>query len=124
VEVAPGETGFISVAVTNSSSVIDAYRVQVFGLDPSWIEIEPARLSLFPGDTASVAVNLKLPADYPASRRALTVNVASDDDPGSFALNQIELAVQPQTRTSLHIDPAMITAGRRATFGMVIANEG
>ena len=124
VAVAPGESGLISVAVTNSSSVIDAYRVQVFGLDPSWVEIEPARLSLFPGETANVAVNLRLPADYPASQRTLTVNVASDDDPGSFALNQIELAVQPKTKTSLHMDPVMITAGRRATFGMVIGNEG
>ncbi len=124
VAVAPGESGLISVAVTNSSSVIDAYRVQVFGLDPSWVEIEPARLSLFPGETANVAVNLRLPADYPASQRTLTVNVASDDDPGSFALNQIELAVQPKTKTSLQMDPVMITAGRRATFGMVIGNEG
>jgi hypothetical protein len=124
VAVAPGESGLISVAVTNSSSVIDAYRVQVFGLDPSWVEIEPARLSLFPGETANVAVNLRLPADYPASQRTLTVNVASDDDPGSFALSQIELAVQPRTRTSLQMDPLMVTAGKRATFGMVIGNEG
>jgi hypothetical protein len=124
VAVAPGESGLISVAVTNSSSVIDAYRVQVFGLDPSWVEIEPARLSLFPGETANVAVNLRLPADYPASQRTLTVNVASDDDPGSFALSQIELAVQPRTKTSLQMDPMMITAGRRATFGMVVGNEG
>ena len=124
VAVAPGESGLISVAVTNSSSVIDAFRVQVFGLDPSWVEIEPARLSLFPGETANVAVNLRLPADYPASHRTLTVNVASDDDPGSFALSQVELAVRPSTKTSLHIDPVMITGGRRATFGMVIGNEG
>jgi hypothetical protein len=124
VAVAPGESGLISVAVTNSSAVIDAYRVQVFGLDPSWVEIEPARLSLFPGETANVAVNLRLPHDYPASQRTLTVNVASDDDPGSFALSQVELAVQPRTKTSLHIDPVMITGGRRATFGMVIGNEG
>ena len=124
VAVAPGESGLISVAVTNSSSVIDAYRVQVFGLDPSWVEIEPARLSLFPGETANVAVNLRLPVDYPASQRTLTVNVASDDDPGSFALNQIELAVQPRTKTSLQMDPKMITGGKRATFGMVIGNDG
>ena len=124
VAVAPGESGSISVAVTNSSSVIDAYRVQVFGLDPSWVEIEPARLSLFPGETGNVEVKLQLPLDYPASQRTLTVNVSSDDDPGGFALNQIELAVHPRTKTSLQIDPIMITAGKRATFGMVVGNEG
>ncbi len=124
VEVGPGESGTISVAITNSSSVIDAYRVQVFGLDPSWVDIEPARLSLFPGDTANVAVNVRLPDDYPSSRRALTVNVTSDDDPGSFALSQVELAVHPQTRTTLQLDPTVMTGGKLATFGMVVSNTG
>lgn len=124
VQVAPGNTGAISVTVTNSSAVIDAYRVQVFGLDPSWVDIEPARLSLFPGDTASVSVNVRLPADYPASRRTLTVNVASEDDPGSFALSDVELAVEPVTSTSVKIDPIMVTAGKTATFGIVVSNVG
>lgn len=124
VEVSPGDSGFISVAITNTSAVIDAYQVQVFGLDPTWVDIEPARLSLFPGDTESVSINLRLPEDYPASRRTLAVNVVSDDDPGSFALTQVELAVQPQTQTSLQVDPTMITSGHSATFGMVIGNSG
>lgn len=124
VEVVPGANGHISVAITNTSAVIDAYRVQVFGLDPSWISVEPARLSLFPGDTDNVGISVQLPADYPASRRTLAVNVVSDDDPGAFTLNQVELLVQPQTRTSVHVDPVMVTGGRRATFGLVIANAG
>ena len=122
--VQPGDAGEISVTVTNSSAVIDAYHVQVFGLDPSWVDIEPSRLSLFPGDTANVAINVRLPAEYPASRRTLTVNVTSEDDPGSFALTDVELAVQPVTATSVQIDPVMVTAGKSATFGMVISNVG
>jgi len=124
VEVAPGESGFVSVAITNTSGVIDAYRVQVFGLDPSWIEVEPSRLSLFPGDTETVAVTIRLPDDYPASRRTLAVNVVSDDDPGKFELTQVELAVQPQTHTTVKIDPVMVTSGKKATFGMVVGNVG
>ena len=124
VEVSPGDSGFISVAITNTSAVIDAYQVQVFGLDPTWVDIEPARLSLFPGDTESVSINLRLPEDYPASRRTLAVNVVSDDDPGSFALTQVELAVQPLTQTSLQVDPTMVTSGHSATFGMVVGNAG
>jgi hypothetical protein len=124
VEVAPGTTGVFSVAITNTSQVIDAYHVQVFGLDPSWVQIEPARLSLFPGDTENVSVNLRLPEEYPASRRTLAVNVVSDDDPASFSLSQVELAVQTRTHTSVKVDPSMVQAGRRATFGMVVGNVG
>lgn len=124
VEVSPGTNGFISVAITNTSAVIDAYRVQVFGLDPSWITIEPARLSLFPGGTDNVGISIRLPADYPASHRMLAINVVSDDDPGAFTLDQVELAVRPQTQTSVTADPVMVSAGRQATFGLVVANAG
>lgn len=124
VDVTPGNEGFISVAITNNSSVIDAYRVQVFGLDPEWVRVEPERLSLFPGQTESVDIHVSLPVDYPASHRTLSVNVSSDDDPAAFSLNEVALAVQPRTRTSIRLDPVMITGGRSARFGMIVANVG
>ncbi len=124
IEVGPGDTGFVSVAITNTSSVIDAYRVEVFGLDPTWVDVQPAELSLFPGATENVSINLKLPSDYPASQRTLAVNVVSEADPGNFSLTQVELAVAPQTHTSIALDPVMVTGGTRATFGLVVANVG
>ena len=124
VDVTPGDAGLISVAITNTTSVIDAYRVQVFGLDPEWVTVTPPRLSLFPGQTERVEIQVRLPDDYPASQRTLAVNVSSDDDPGAFSLNQVALAVQPRTRTSVRLDPVMITGGRSARFGMVVSNDG
>ncbi|HWL41339.1 MAG TPA: carboxypeptidase regulatory-like domain-containing protein [Ilumatobacter sp.] len=124
VDVVPGDSGMISVSITNTTSVIDAYRVQVFGLDPEWVTVTPPRLSLFPGQTERVEIQVRLPDDYPASQRTLAVNVSSDDDPGAFSLSQVALAVQPRTRTSVRLDPVMVTAGRRARFGMVVSNDG
>lgn len=124
IEVSPGNDGFVSIAVTNTSSVIDAYEVQVFGLDPDWVVVEPARLSLFPGETANVNITVRLPEDYPASQRTLSVNVTSDDQPTSFALTQVALDIRPRTKTSIAVDPTVITAGRSATFGLVVSNTG
>ncbi len=124
VEVSPGADGLVSVAITNTSSVIDAYRVQVFGLDPEWVEVVPPRLSLFPGETSNVDIHVRLPEDYPASQRMLTVNVTSDDQPGSFSLTQVALDVRPATKTTVALDPTMITGGRAATFGLVVSNVG
>lgn len=124
VEVSPGDKGFVSIAVTNTSSVIDAYSVQVFGLDPEWVEVEPSRLSLFPGETSSVSIHLRLPDDYPASQRTLSVNVVSDDAPDSFALTQVVLDIRPRTKTSVALDPTVVNAGRSATFGLVVSNTG
>jgi hypothetical protein len=124
VEIARGDTGFISVAVSNTSDVIDAYDVQVFGLDPEWLEISPRRLSLFPGATENVDIRVTLPEEYPSSRRTLAVNVVSQDDPGSFTLSEVELSIKPMTVTSIALDPVMVTGGRSATFGVVVSNLG
>lgn len=124
VDVTPGSSGVISVAITNTTSVIDAYRVQVFGLDPEWVTVNPPRVSLFPGQTENVEIEVRLPDDYPASERTVSVNVSSDDDPGAFSLNQVAIAVLPRTRTTVRLDPAMITGGRSARFGMIVSNDG
>lgn len=124
VEIGRGDTGYISVAVSNTSDVIDAYEVQVFGLDPEWLDISPARLSLFPGDTENVDIRVTLPEEYPSSRRTLAVNVVSQDDPGSFTLSEVELSIKPMTVTSVALDPVMVTGGKSATFGIVVSNLG
>jgi type II secretory pathway pseudopilin PulG len=120
----PGSDGHASVAITNTSGVIDAYRVQVFGLDPEWVEVSPARLSLFPGETANVDIHVRLPEDYPSSQRVLAINVTSDDQPGSFSLTQVGLDVRPATKTTIALDPTMVTGGRSATFGVIVSNTG
>lgn len=124
VDVRPGDSGVISVSITNTTPVIDAYRVQVFGLDPEWVTVTPARVSLFPGQTENVEIQVRLPEDYPASERTLAVNVSSDDDPGAFSLSQVALAVQPRTRTTLRLDPTLVTGGHGARFGLIVSNDG
>jgi hypothetical protein len=124
VAVAPGDRGAISLTVTNTSPVVDAFRVQVFGLDPSWVTVTPERLSLFPGQTENIDIGVDLPEDYPASHRTISVNVTSDDDPGAFSLNEVALEIRPRTSVALRLDPTMITAGRSARFGMIVSNVG
>lgn len=124
VEVAPGEGGVVSVTISNTSKVIDSYQVQVFGLDPAWVQVTPQRLSLFPGDTQTAEIRVTLPADYPSSQRMISVNVVSDDDPTSFNLSNIELVVSPRAEMSIELDPTMVTGGKSATFGIVVSNDG
>jgi hypothetical protein len=124
VDISPGGPGSLTVAITNTSPVIDAFNVEVFGLDPSWVEVAPAQVSLFPGQTGNVDVRIMLPEDHPATQRTLTVNVVSTDDPAAFSLNEVLLAVHPRTTTSVRLDPVMVTSGRRAKFGLVVSNVG
>ena len=123
VEVAAGEMGFVSVVITNTSNVINAYHVEVFGVDPAWVQTTPSTVSLFPGDSESIDISLQLPDDYPASDRVLSLNVVSAGD-SSFTLSKVELTIRPNAETSIHLDPVMVSGGRTATFGVVVSNSG
>ncbi len=124
IDVSPGEPATFIVTITNASTAIDAYRSQVFGIDPEWVTVEPARLSLFPHDVENVMVTIALPVDYPAAHRTLAISVRSENDPDEFALDQVQLSVQPLSSASVAVDPVVITSGKSAVFGVVVTNDG
>ena len=124
VEIEPGQPATFDVAVTNASDVIDAFAVEVFGVDPTWVQTTPSRLSLFPGDAATMTVRVALPDDHPAAQRTLALNVRSENDPSKFALAEVNLTVLPRPGTKLTVDPNLVTGGRAARFGMLVHNQG
>jgi hypothetical protein len=124
IELPVGEPARIAVSITNTSDVIDAYEVEAFGLDPSWLTVTPSRLSLFPGEVGIVEVTVALPPDVPAGARTIAVHVRSENDRNEFSLAQVDLAVGPRVATTLRVDPVTVTGGNRASFSLIITNEG
>ena len=124
VELPVGQAARVAVTITNTGNVIDAYDVSAFGLDPEWVEVQPPRLSLFPGETGVVEATIALPEDFPAGDRMIAVHVRSENDPTEFSLAQVNIDVAVRPRTTLRVDPTMITGGNKAVFGLVIGNEG
>jgi hypothetical protein len=124
IELPVGEPAQIAVAITNTSALIDAYDVDAFGLDPAWVTVAPTRLSLFPSEVGVVEITVRLPGDVPAGARTIAVHVRSENDRNEFSLAQVDLAVGARARTSLRVDPVMVTGGSRATFQLIVANDG
>ncbi len=124
VELPVGEQARVAVSITNTSSMIDAYDVEAFGLDPAWVTVSPTRLSLFPAEVGIVEITIVLPPDVPAGARSIAVHVRSENDRNEFSLAQVSLDVGMRARTSLRVDPVMITGGNRAAFSLIVANEG
>lgn len=114
----------VIVQVVNTSDTIDAYTVSVFGVDPRWVTVMPARPTLFPGESAFVTIRLELPDTFPAGQRQCTVYVASENQPEQFAAMPLALFVNARDQVSMNVDPATVTAGRRAQFGIVVSNHG
>lgn len=123
IEATGGQTVKVEVSIANTSDVIDAYTVKVFGLDPLWVD-DPAPLSLFPGDIGTVDLHLQLPSGFPAGMRSITFHACSQNDPNQFALATITVNIAGVPKMTVAVDPVSITSGSRAQFGMVVANKG
>ena len=91
-ELAVGDTGVVALAITNSSGSIESYVVRVFGLDQAWVHVAPARVAVFPGETADIEISLSLPESFPAGARQIAVQVHSETDPDDFSLVQLAIA--------------------------------
>jgi hypothetical protein len=124
VELPTGQPARITVSITNTSALIDAYSVRAFGLDPQWMDVSTNRLSLFPSEVGTVDVGVALPEDFPAGLRQVAIHVQSENDPAEFALAQITLDVGTRSRTTLRVDPVTVTGGNKAQFALIIGNEG
>lgn len=123
-ETVGGQTVRIALSVANTSDVIDAYTLRVYGLDVTWVTATPDRLSLFPGDIGQVTLDLSVPHDFPAGLRQISVHVQSENQPTDFALGSFSLFIADRPLVSLALDPVTITGGKAAQFGMVVVNKG
>ena len=107
-------------------SLIDAYSVRAFGLDPQWMSRRRRRgCRCSPPRSASSRSPSPCRADFPAGHaHTSSVHVQSENDPTEFSLAQIALDVGTRSRTTLRVDPVTVTGGNSAQFALVVANEG
>ncbi|MCB0968409.1 MAG: hypothetical protein KDB37_16375, partial [Ilumatobacter sp.] len=119
-----GRSALIAVLVTNLSEVIDAYSIEVLGVDPEWVSSPTPRVSLFPGESTQIDIVITPPSDTPAAARPLTVSVRSENDADSFSLTDVALTIEAVAVTRINVDPAVINAGRSAEFGLIVTNTG
>lgn len=120
----PGRPVTLSLTITNTGDVISGHVVRVLGLDPRWVTVDQAEISLFPGTTAAVIVTLTLPAGTPAGERQLSIQVRELTPPEATAIADVELEIPAARQTELRLDPMTVTAGAQATYGLVVENTG
>jgi hypothetical protein len=120
----PGRTLPVTVLVTNTGELIGGYTLRVLGADPSWVRLDTDQLSLFPGTSQSVLINLTIPEGIAAGDRRIAIQVRELTPPYANAVEEIELHVPAAPAVHLQLDPVTVYGGRRASFGAVIENKG
>lgn len=54
----------------------------------------------------------------------MAIHVASEAEPSAFSLTNVELVVLPTAFTTVTTDPTVVYGGRKAVFGLIVANSG
>jgi hypothetical protein len=119
-----GQSVQLTLSITNTSTLIDAYSVRIFGLDAAWFQTRPERLSLFPLDTENIELELFIPADFPAGTRQISVHIQSENDQSDFAFGTVTLQIADRPLVGMTVDPVSINGGSTAQFGLVVTNNG
>jgi hypothetical protein len=136
--VAPGSSTSFTVEVTNLGTVVDRYRCEIVGMDPSWVTVTPASMELFPqaGDARPRAdlpptvgrftVTLHPPrvAAAVAGPWPIGARVTSEHDPSSRRVEETIVAVLPFGALEADLHPS-IAGGRLGAKAIIqITNKG
>ena len=114
----------VTVTLTNTGDVIGGYAVRVLGADPGWVHLSDPEPRLFPGESTTVTLELRLPAGLPAGERRLAVQVRELTGEQAIAIDELVVDVTGAPRLDVRLEPGTVTGGRRAGYGVVVENTG
>ncbi len=123
-DVIPGIPQQLSITITNPGTVIGGYTVRVLGADPSWVEVEEQRVSLFPDETRVVTATVTVPAGLAAGERRMAVQVRELTPPERSVVEELVLVVPEAPNSRVRLDPLSLTMGRTGRFSLLIENAG
>lgn len=123
-QVAPGQTGRVSIDVTNNADVIDGVTAIVDGINPDWIRLERPLISLFPEATEQLELVLDIPSTCPAGDYLVIVRIVSTIDADRQSVHDFWLTVTPVHGLSLDVVPRIVTGGSSATMAVTVLNTG
>jgi hypothetical protein len=122
--VIPGQQHPVTITITNTGTVIGGYTVRILGADPGWVTLDAEQISLFPDESRTLVATVTPPQGIPAGARRLAIQVRELTPPESSSITEIDLTVPSAKSMQLRVDPLAVTAGRSATFSLVIENTG
>lgn len=124
VSVIPGMSSELLITVTNTSDVIGGYSLRALGVDPEWAGIDQPEPRLFPGESTTARLSLRLPDKSPAGDRELSIQVTDLQDPANVVVEEAILEIPAAPMASIELDPPTVTAGSTGGFTATVHNEG
>ncbi|MEU8541349.1 hypothetical protein AB0C52_15390 [Streptomyces sp. NPDC048717] len=122
----PGEEALLSLQLRNSGSTVEEYRFEVAGAAAAWTTVEPATLSLYPGDSGTVFVAFRPPRDstVPAGELPFGVRVVPTSDHAEPVVPEGRVTVAPFIEITAELLPRGSHGVRRGAHKIAVDNRG
>jgi hypothetical protein len=123
----PGGAVTTRGTIYNASLIVDEYRLQVSGIDASWVEAPPSTARIFPEAFETVSFQFRPPrsASVAAGDYPFTITATSADNPALTASAQGVLTVGPFVDFGMDLDsPRQISGEVEGTYAVRLANLG
>jgi hypothetical protein len=124
--VEPGAQAALSVRVRNSGTIVDRFELSVVGPLAAWATVEPASLSLFPGQEGEARIAFAPPRE--TSPRSGTypygVRIRAAADPGGANVEEGRVTVGPFIQTAAEIVPQTSRGSRGGRHEVIVENRG
>lgn len=126
ITVEPGGQATCEVEVNNDGRLVDEYRLQVSGTDPSWCSVEPPSIRLMPRTSGVARVLFRPPhASSPAAGTGpFVVIAASSADPSVWAQAAGSLTIRPFAEVSATVTPQNSQSFGVADHTVSVENRG
>lgn len=126
VTAAPGEETVLPLRILNSGSTVEEYRFEVVGSCAAWSTVEPASLSLYPGDAQAVSLVLRPPRDstVPAGETPFGIRVVPTSEQGDTVVPEGRVTVLPFTETTAELVPRSSHGAWRGRHQLAVDNRG
>ncbi|MFF2007860.1 hypothetical protein ACFVWY_02155 [Streptomyces sp. NPDC058195] len=126
VTAAPGEETALPLRILNSGSTVEEYRFEVLGACAAWSTVEPATLSLYPGDTQSVSLKLRPPRDstVPAGETTFGIRVVPTSEQGDAVVPEGKVTVLPFVETTAELVPRSSHGAWSGRHQLAVDNRG
>lgn len=125
-EVVPGRAIEFVINVFNSGPTVAEFAATLVGMEPTWLTVAPAQLSLLPNSSGSFRARLTVPADaaLPAGSQVIGIRVMSLTAPSVSWVEEVRLTVASVQQSTLDLHPRLVRAGGKARFAARLRNQG
>jgi len=123
VTVEPGQPVAVSLQVLNTTDTIETVRCSLIGMLPDRLEQTPGDVTLFPGESTRITLDLWFPPTLPAGSHDVFIAVTTGS--GDHATEvPLRIDVTPVVSASLAVEPPLVFAGRKGVFEARGRNTG